>query len=61
MITYHNEFYKPADIAKKIGVTRQKVYNEIRTGRLDCVRIGNAVRVTDKQLNKYLNGGQDDE
>ena len=57
MINIDEKFYKPTEIAKKLHVTRQKIYGDINAGFLECVKIGQTIRITEQQLLKYLNGG----
>ncbi|WP_312560667.1 helix-turn-helix domain-containing protein [Anaerospora sp.] len=57
MIDINETFYKPSEIAKKLNVTRQKIYGDINLGILECVKVGQTIRITEQQLLKYLNKG----
>ena len=41
-------------VARLLGVNPQTVRREIARGRLECVHVGKAVRVTKKQLLEYV-------
>lgn len=48
------EYIKPSDVAKRLGVTRGAVYKWIREGKLRAVRFGdNAVRVPRSALEEF--------
>lgn len=50
----NEEYVKPSDIAKRLGVTRGAVYKWIREGKLEAVRFGeNAVRVPRSSLEAF--------
>lgn len=57
MININETFYKPSEIAKKLHVTRQKIYGDINSGILECVKVGQTIRITEQQLLRYLNKG----
>lgn len=46
------------EVAEFLRVKRKFVYTLIKRGELKCYRIGNAhdIRVSDEQLQEYLNG-----
>ena len=48
--------YQVKDVAKLLEVSERTVWNWIRSGRLESVKIGGVVRVTREQINKVLNG-----
>lgn len=41
-------------VAELLGVNAQTVRREIARGRLECIHVGKAVRVTKKQLLEYV-------
>lgn len=41
--------------AKKIGVCDRTIFRAIQDGKLECLRIGRAVRITKRQFAQYLN------
>jgi excisionase family DNA binding protein len=48
------EYVKPSDVAKRLGVTRGAVYKWIREGKLRSVRFGdNAVRIPRSALEEF--------
>lgn len=44
------------DVAKRLNVSRQLVYKLARTGALEHHRIGAALRFSEDQLTRYLDG-----
>lgn len=42
------------DIAERLGVTRQRAYELIRTGKLPRIRIGRNVRVASDALDRFI-------
>lgn len=42
------------DAAKSIGISRNKIFREIREGRLTARKIGRRTIVTDEDLRAYL-------
>ena len=61
MITINEKFYKPGELAEKLEVSKPKIYKDIASGKLECVKVGGTIRITQKQLMEYLNGGADNE
>jgi excisionase family DNA binding protein len=39
------DFLRPADLARLLGVTRSRIYQLLSSGELPSVRIGGAIRV----------------
>lgn len=49
-----DEYIKPSDVAKRLGVTRGAVYKWIREGKLRAVRFGTrAVRIPRTALEEF--------
>lgn len=48
------EGFKVETVAASLDVHPKTLYRAIRDGKLECVRIGRAVRVTRDQLDRYL-------
>ena len=48
--------YTVETVAKILSISRSVVYNLIRDGRLDSVKIGASRRVTDVQLSDFISG-----
>jgi len=46
--------YRPREIAERWGLHRSTIYRLIRSGVLDHVRIGTAVRVPEGSLEKFI-------
>jgi excisionase family DNA binding protein len=44
------------DISKRLCVSARMVYKLVETGKLSAYRIGTAIRISDEQLQAYLNG-----
>lgn len=49
-------FYKPVEVAMMLKITKQKVYSDIRTGKLECIKLGDTIRITENQLLNYIGG-----
>lgn len=49
-----NGGYTVTDVARMYGVSEKTIYREIARGRLRCIHIGRAVRITPKQLEEYV-------
>lgn len=47
--------YTKAEIAEKLHVHFQTVNNYIKSGKLEAVKIGRRVLITEKAFNDYLN------
>ena len=47
--------YTIKEIAEKYKVTTTTVYRWIHTGKLQSIKLGDVVRVTDEQLNEFVN------
>lgn len=45
---------KPAEVAATLGIGRSKVYEMLRTGEIPSLRIGKAIRVSRKALEKWV-------
>lgn len=48
--------YNLHDLEKMLQVTQRTLYNYIKAGRLKAVKIGGTWRVTEENLNAFLNG-----
>lgn len=48
------EPYTVPEVAKKLRVDPRLLYREIEAGRLEAVRIGRLIRITNEQLDSYL-------
>ena len=48
------KFYSLEDVAEIFGVNYQLIYKLVKSGELPSVRIGKMFRVTDKQLQVYM-------
>ena len=49
-------YFKPSEIAQMLKITKQKVYADIRNGKLECTRLGDTIRISESQLMKYVGG-----
>jgi excisionase family DNA binding protein len=47
----------PSEVAEILRVSRARVYELIRTGRLPAIRLGRQVRICEDKLNNLLNAG----
>ncbi|GAA3168084.1 helix-turn-helix domain-containing protein [Nonomuraea roseoviolacea] len=48
------EAYKVEQVAKRLNVGRDKIYELIRTGQLKSVKIGKLRRITDQHLADFI-------
>jgi len=49
---------KPDDVAEALGVSRVQVYRWVRSGRLECVRLGSRIiRFRGDQVEKAMREG----
>jgi excisionase family DNA binding protein len=46
--------YRPKEAAKVLGISRDKLYNLIRSGRLDSLKDGGARCITCEALDAYV-------
>jgi len=49
-----DKYFTPAEVAMRLGVTRETVYSLISRGQLDAYRFGRARRITERQINECL-------
>lgn len=59
--TYSRTTYTVAEVAKLLKVSRWQVQRMIHRGELGHLRVGRYLRVTQAQLDSFLEGGQDKE
>lgn len=50
-----DRYYTPAEVAEILKVKRQTVYTWIREGRLQADKIGRTRRISEEDLNKFVN------
>lgn len=50
------KFYSPDDIAKMLNITRWTIYQHMKAGKLHAVKIGRNWRISEENLNTYLQG-----
>lgn len=46
--------YTPEEVANELKISRRTVYNLLRRGDLDALRVGSLFRITEAQLQQYL-------
>ena len=51
-------FYTPEELAGILKVTRQAIYNWIRQGHIEAVRIGRTVRIPGEEVERVLRDGR---
>lgn len=47
-------FYKPSDVAERLGLTTDMVRSLIRNRELGCICIGKQYRITDEHLAEFI-------
>ena len=56
MKTYKNtELLTPQEVADKLKLSKYTIYNLMKRGDLPHMRIGNSYRVSEEDLNEFLN------
>ena len=50
------KIYNLHELEEMLQVTQRTLYNYIKAGRLKAVKIGGTWRVTEENLNAFLNG-----
>ena len=48
-------YFTPAEVAKRLGVTRETVYSLISRVQLDAYKFGRSRRITEQQITQCLN------
>lgn len=54
MFAEYPDVLSVADIQKALGIGRTKAYELINTGRIKCIKIGNAIRIPKPMLLDYI-------
>jgi excisionase family DNA binding protein len=49
-------YFSPAELAEKLGVTRETIYKGIKSGAIPSYKIGRLRRISSEQLNIALKG-----
>ena len=49
-----DEIYTVEEVKDKMKVTRQTVYNWIKSGALESFKVGRSVRITDAALKRFI-------
>jgi excisionase family DNA binding protein len=55
--TVMDDLLRPADVARRLGVSRAWLYDAAKSGRIPCVRIGGAagpVRFIERDLDAWI-------
>ena len=55
------KLYTPLEVAEYLGLSRKTIYRYLETGDLKAKKIGREYRITQSQLQEFINGGQEDE
>jgi len=51
-----NQLYKIPEVAKKLSLSKSKVYGLIKAGELQSLKIDKSHRVSEEALTKFING-----
>ena len=55
------KLYTPLEVAEYLGLSRKTIYRYLETGDLKAKKIGREYRITQSQLQEFINGRQEDE
>lgn len=61
MITVEEKYFTVPEIAERLKVTRQAIYNWIKQGRLRAVKVGSDTRIPESALLDFLKPTDGDE
>ena len=50
------QFYNLKDVAQILSVTERTLHNYIKDGKLKAQKIGGKWKISDENLNKFING-----
>ena len=48
------QYYTVDEVARKLGVTRQAIYNWLKDGRLRAVKVGSLTRIREREVDDFL-------
>ena len=48
--------YTPAEVAEMLGVSRQTVYNWMKSGKLKAHKLGGTIRINESDLKEFTGG-----
>jgi excisionase family DNA binding protein len=49
-------YFSPAEVAQILGVTRETIYNGIKSGLIPSYKIGRLRRISEEQIEEALKG-----
>ncbi len=49
-----DRYYKPDEVAMMLSINYRKVLEEIQCGSLNAIKIGRVYRISELDLNRYL-------
>jgi excisionase family DNA binding protein len=49
-------YFSPAEVAQILGVTRETIYNGIKSGLIPSYKIGRLRRISEEQIDEALRG-----
>jgi len=49
-------YFSPAEVAQILGVTRETIYNGIKSGVIPSYKIGRLRRISEEQIDEALRG-----
>ena len=52
------KFYRVEEIAEMLFVTKQTVYKYITDGKLEAVKVGNKLLISEESLRKFLDSAK---
>ncbi len=55
------EYYTPEEIARKFKVKKSTVYFWVREGKLEAIRLGSLIRISEESLQKFIDSSSQKE
>ena len=55
-VLMNKTYFSPAEVAQILGVTRETIYNGIKSGLIPSYKIGRLRRISEEQIEEALKG-----
>lgn len=54
LVTMEKQYFTVKEVAERLRVTRQAIYNWIESGRLAAVKVGRSTRIPESALDAFI-------